>query len=225
MSFTGSGKNTVEAVYNPYRYARAPADAYLRRFATGPRRVLLFGMNPGPWGMAQNGVPFGEVHAVRDFLGIDEPIGRPAHEHPKRPVTGMACTRSEVSGRRVWSLLRDRYGTARAALSDLHVMNFCPLVFMGENGRNLTPDRLPPAEREPLIAACRQHLVEVLELLQPEHIVGIGVWAEKQALLAAEAWSGEARVSRVLHPSPASPLSNQDWPGTATRQLEEAGVW
>ena len=225
MTFEGAG---VAAVYNPIDYARPMADAYLRRYVDGPRRVLMFGMNPGPWGMAQNGVPFGEVAAVRDFLKLDAPIGRPERwggEHPKRPVVGMDCTRSEVSGRRVWALLKDRYGTADAALSDLHVLNFCPLVFMGETGRNITPDRLTAAERAPLEAACRAHLVRVLEILEPEHVVGVGVWAEKQAAAVVEAAGSPAKVSRILHPSPASPLSNKDWPGTVTRQLIEAGVW
>ena len=35
------------------------------------KRVVFLGMNPGPFGMAQVGVPFGEVAAVRDWLRID----------------------------------------------------------------------------------------------------------------------------------------------------------
>ena len=146
MTFEGAG---VAAVYNPIDYARPMADAYIRTYVDGPRRVLMFGMNPGPWGMAQNGVPFGEVAAVRDFLKLDAPIGQPtgwSGVHPKRPIEGMACTRSEVSGRRVWALLKDRYGDAATALGDLHVLNFCPLVFMGETGKNITPDRLVAAD-------------------------------------------------------------------------------
>ena len=69
----------VTHVYNPLTYARAPHDLYLSRYGQGPKDVVLLGMNPGPWGMAQTGVPFGEVTAVRDWLGIEAPVNRPAH--------------------------------------------------------------------------------------------------------------------------------------------------
>ena len=48
----------VTHVYNPLDYARAPHEAYLTRWGKGPKQVLLLGMNPGPFGMAQTGVPF-----------------------------------------------------------------------------------------------------------------------------------------------------------------------
>ena len=51
----------VTHVYNPLEYARAPHEAYLERWGRGPKRVVLLGMNPGPFGMAQTGVPFGDV--------------------------------------------------------------------------------------------------------------------------------------------------------------------
>ena len=61
-------------------------------------------MNPGPWGMVQTGVPFGEVSLVREWLGIDATIRRPKVLHPDRPVEGFLCQRREVSGSR---FLRD----------------------------------------------------------------------------------------------------------------------
>jgi single-strand selective monofunctional uracil DNA glycosylase len=88
----------VAFVYNPLRYARAPHEAYLERYGGGHKQVVLLGMNPGPFGMAQTGVPFGEIAAVRDWMGIDEPVKRPPRVHPKRPVLGFDCPRSEVSG-------------------------------------------------------------------------------------------------------------------------------
>ena len=60
----------VTHIYNPLDYARRPHAAYLRRYARAGVRVLYLGMNPGPFGMAQTGVPFGEVAKVRDWLGI-----------------------------------------------------------------------------------------------------------------------------------------------------------
>ncbi|BAM02638.1 uracil-DNA glycosylase family protein [Phycisphaera mikurensis] len=215
----------VHAVYQPLAYAWPMMEAYLRRFGAGRKSVLLVGMNPGPWGMAQTGVPFGDVPSVRGFLGLEAPIGKPADEHPKRPVTGLGCPRTEVSGSRVWSMVRARFGTPEAFFADHFVLNFCPLVFLGATGRNLTPDKLPAAEREPLLAACDEHLAEVVRILRPAFAVGIGVWAEKRVAAAVEAAGAGSTVGRILHPSPASPLANTDWGGQATRQLEELGAW
>lgn len=92
----------VSHVYNPLRYAWVPHAEYLTRYGTGHKEVLLLGMNPGPFGMAQSGVPFGEVTVVRDWLGIEAPVTQPRHPHPKRPVAGFACQRHEISGQRLW---------------------------------------------------------------------------------------------------------------------------
>jgi len=89
----------VTHVYNPLYYAWAPHEAYLRKFGASPKRIIFLGINPGPFGMVQTGVPFGEVAAVRDWLRINGPVRKPRPEHPRRPVTGLACPRSEVSGR------------------------------------------------------------------------------------------------------------------------------
>ena len=215
----------VHAVYQPLEYAWPMMEAYLHRAGGGSKRVVFVGMNPGPWGMAQTGVPFGDIPSVRDFLRIEAPIGRPPDEHPKRPVTGLACHRTEVSGSRLWALMKDRFRTADAFFADHFVLNFCPLVFLGDTGRNLTPDKLPAAEREPLQAACDDHLAAVMKLLRPAFAIGIGVWAEKRVAAAVEAAASNATVGRILHPSPASPLANKDWGGQATRQLVELGAW
>ena len=96
----------VEFVYQPLDYAWAPHEAYLTRFGQGRKRIVFVGMNPGPFGMTQTGVPFGEIAAVRDWMGICEPVGKPEREQPKRPVLGFDCPQSEVSGRRLWGALR-----------------------------------------------------------------------------------------------------------------------
>ncbi len=212
----------VAVVYNPLRYAWAGHRAYLQQYGVGQKRVLLMGMNPGPWGMAQTGVPFGEVAHVRDWLGIDVAIEKPSKEHPKRPIEGFACARSEVSGRRLWSFFAAHFETADAFFAEHLVVNYCPLVFMGETGRNITPDKLPVAEARPLTAACDRHLEQVIESTQPEWLVGVGAFAE--ACLKRVA-GDRILIARILHPSPASPAANKDWAGTAERQLREQGVW
>ena len=212
-------------VYQPLEYAWKPHRRYLERFGGGQRRVVFLGMNPGPFGMAQTGVPFGEVAAVRDWMGICEAVEKPADEHPKRPVEGFACQRSEVSGRRLWGLFAERFGEADRFFRDHFVLNFCPLVWMNENGANLTPDKLPAAEMAPVEAACMTHLTEVLECLQPQFLVGIGGFAEERLRRAAESCGLAGKIGRVLHPSPASPAANRGWAEAATRQLEALGVW
>lgn len=213
----------VAHVYNPLDYAWPAQEMYLRKFGSNRKRVVFLGMNPGPFGMAQTGVPFGEVASVRDWLGIRVPVGKPPSEHPKRPVNGFACLRSEVSGRRLWGLFAFRFGTANDFFSEHFVANYCPLVFMEKSGRNLTPDKLPARATTGLYAACDEHLRRVVKALQPEWLVGVGDFAEKRARMIFEGSS--LRIGKILHPSPASPAANRDWPGKATRQLEKLGVW
>lgn len=215
------GFPSVAAVYNPLVYARQPHEAYLERWgARRPREVLMLGMNPGPFGMAQTGVPFGDVAMVRDFLGIEGHVGKPAHEHPRRPVAGFECHRSEVSGSRLWGWARDRFGSAERFFERVFVVNWCPLAFMDEAGRNVPPDRLPGAERAPLYVVCNYALARVAETMQPSLVVGVGAFAEARA---REAVGRSARIGRILHPSPASPAANRDWAGAVDAQLRALG--
>ena len=214
----------VTFIYNPLEYAWAAHELYLRRFGGNRKRVVFLGMNPGPFGMAQTGVPFGEVAAVRDWLKIRAEIGKPAKEHPKRPVTGFDCPRAEVSGRRLWGLFAKRFGAAEDFFAEHFVTNYCPLVFCEESGRNFTPDKLPAAEQAKLFAACDEHLRRVVEILRPEWLVGVGGFAQERAEAVVEGTKVKAAV--VLHPSPASPAANRgDWGQTATGQLVKLGVW
>ena len=216
-------KPPVAHVYNPLDYAWAAHEMFLRKFGGGRKRVLFLGMNPGPFGMAQTGVPFGEVAAVRDWMGIYTLVAQPKHAHPKRPVEGFACPRSEVSGRRLWGLFAAKFGTAEKFFAEHFVVNFCPLAFMDEGGRNVTPDKLGATEREKLFAVCDEHLRQVVAATRAEWVIGVGDFAEKRAREALH--ESGVRFGRILHPSPASPAANKDWAGAATRQMKELGVW
>lgn len=213
----------VACVYNPLDYAWPAHAAYLRRFGNSRKRVVFLGMNPGPFGMTQTGVPFGQVAAVRGWLGINARIGKPAHEHPRRPIEGFACRRSEVSGLRLWGLFADRFGTAERFFQTHFVANYCLLAFLEESGRNLTPDKLPARAVSSLYAACDRHLRRVIEVLQPECLIGVGDFAEKRAKLVFA--NSSLKIGKILHPSPASPAANQNWAGKVTRQLQNLGVW
>ena len=212
----------VTHVYNPLRHAGRGHRRYLRRFADSPKRVVFLGMNPGPYGMTQTGVPFGEISAVRDWLQIEERIERPANEHPKRPVDGFACTRSEVSGARLWGAIADHWRKPEAFFRRHFIANYCPLVFMEETGRNRTPDKLPGAERDALYEACDDHLRRLIQILEPEWIVGIGAFAENRARIALA--DRDLNFGRILHPSPASPKANRGWANEARKDIRALGL-
>lgn len=212
----------VSHVYNPLEYAWAPHEQYLRRFGAGRRRIVFLGMNPGPFGMVQTGVPFGEVEAVRGWMGIEAVVETPRIENPKRPIEGFACPRSEVSGRRLWGLFSQHYPQADDFFADHFVANYCPLAFF-DHGRNLTPDKLPAMEAEPLEAACDDHLRALVTALAPEWVIGVGGFAEARAAAALQGMG--LKIGRVLHPSPASPAANRGWAEAAEKQLRALGVW
>ena len=216
----------VTFVYNPLLYARECHEAYLRQFAAGPKRTIFLGMNPGPWGMTQTGVPFGEVAAVREWLGISGHVRKPAGGHPRVPVSGFDCPRSEVSGRRLWGFFRETFGTAELFSRENFVSNYCPLMFLDEAGRNVTPDRISRHDQAALFEVCDRFLLTVIDLLQPRWLVGIGLFAWRRLCAVREAPGHEGTgVTRITHPSPANPRSGRNWAGQAAAALARDGVW
>jgi single-strand selective monofunctional uracil DNA glycosylase len=213
----------VTYVYNPLDYAWPLHEAYLRTYCRAPKQIIFLGMNPGPFGMAQTGVPFGEVRAVREWLKLKGPVGKPLREHPRRLVTGLQCRRSEVSGQRLWGLFAERFGDSKSFFSRHFVLNYCPLAFLEASGRNRTPDKLPPRERTALFAACDAHLRRAVEILQPQWLIGVGGFAHERA---HELFAGTGlKLGCILHPSPANPAANRGWASLATNQLRALGVW
>jgi single-strand selective monofunctional uracil DNA glycosylase len=196
-------------VYDPLVYAWQPHRMYLENYCSHPVPLFLLGMNPGPFGMAQTGVPFGEVTAVKEFLHITAPVGKPEKEHPKRPVDGFSCKRSEVSGRRLWGFLESYYHTAAVCFTHLVVMNYCPLVFMdgGPTGKNVTPDKLGKEMEGRLDAICLSYLKDCVSFYHPSLLVGIGQYAKKKL----ETVSDGVPVDSLIHPSPGNPQANKGW--------------
>ncbi len=214
----------VANVYQPLRYAREPHVQYLEKFgAKTPREIILVGMNPGPWGMAQTGVPFGEVNAVRDWMGIEGPVGQPVNMHPARPVDGFMCKRKEASGARLWGWAQDRFGPAENFFERFFVHNYCPLLFLNESGSNRTPPQIRKVERDQVLAPCDKALRGVVEYLQPKYVIGVGNYAEKriQAALGSEF---KGVIGRILHPSPASPAANRGWAEQAEAEMRALGI-
>ncbi|MCH2102028.1 MAG: single-stranded DNA-binding protein [Planctomycetes bacterium] len=211
----------VTHAYLPTNYAKNLSEAFFAQAQPKPEALLL-GMNPGPWGMAQTGVPFGEIAAVRNFLGISGEVTKPNPEHPKRPVDGLACTRSEVSGRRLWGWAEERFGKPERFFATFFVHNFCPIAFLEESGRNRTPDKLPVEERQAIEGPCDEALRRVVATLRPKRVIGVGKYAERQAKRALANF--EVEIGTVLHPSPASPIANRGWATQAEAQLLALGI-
>ena len=111
------------------------------------------------------------------------------------------------------------------------MLNYCPLLFTErtEKGslRNITPDKLVQPERDNLCGLCDEALVEVIEILSPEFVVGVGTFACNRAKSALEYAPLKKRpvITKILHPSPANPQANHDWAGKTERQLISQGVW
>ncbi len=219
-----SFSSPISHVYNPLSYAWQPHEQYLRRYGRSHKRVLFIGMNPGPWGMAQCGIPFGEIQLVQEWLGITGQVDRPVPEHPKRPVHGFDCSRSEVSGRRLWGLFRERFGSPETFFKDHFVANYCPLVFMEESGRNRTPDKISGEEIEKLYTACDRALKDTATTLRVKWVIGVGKFAGKCASRVCADIPG-IEIADILHPSPASPAANRGWGEAASKRLRELGVW
>lgn len=215
----------ADLVYRPLEYAGEIHEAYLRTWGRGRRRVVFLGMNPGPDGMGQTGVPFGEVAAVRDWMRLRGEVTAPGDAHPKRPVRGLAWTRREPSGARLWGLFEKKFGAPEAFFRDHIVWNYCPLLFFQNTaqGKNITPEQLPAAVMRPVETACDEALLALLGVWRPEFVVGVGRYAQRRAEIVTA--GGGVRVVGLPHPSPANPGANGDWAGAAEATLVRAGVW
>ncbi|XP_049327883.1 single-strand-selective monofunctional uracil-DNA glycosylase 1 [Astyanax mexicanus] len=214
----------VRYIYNPLEYAWETHRCYVERYCQDGQSILFLGMNPGPFGMAQTGVPFGEIKAVRDWLKITGEVGHPLNEHPKRRISGLACTQSEVSGARFWGFFRELCGEPDTFFRHCFVHNLCPLVFMSESGKNLTPPELPAAERDALLSHCDAALCQVVSGLGVSMVIGVGKVAEQRARKALSEVGSTVRVEGILHPSPRSAQANKGWAAMARTKLEELGV-
>ena len=212
----------VTHVYNPLEYARRGYDEYLKKYGGKPKEVILVGMNPGPWGMAQTGVPFGEIDVVKDWMGIETPVDQPRRIHPKRPVHGFLSRRREVSGKRLWGWAKKTFETPDRFFARFFVANYCPLMFFEADGRNRTPDRIGAAERKPLLSICDKALRDTVLYLNPHYVVGIGNFADGRA---KDALSGvDVIIGRITHPSPANPKANKGWEEIIKKEFSQLGI-
>lgn len=215
----------ISHVYQPLEYAWAPYEAYLERFGQQrPRQVLLVGMNPGPWGMGQVGIPFGAVSFVRRWMGIEAAVGKPQKEHPKRQVVGFDCDREEVSGSRLWGWAEESFGRPENFFESFFVYNYCPLLLLEDSGRNRTPPKLRKAEKAQVLPPCDRALRRMVDYFCPSFVIGVGNYAERRIRAALDGHGFDGVIGRILHPSPASPKANRGWAPQAEEELHQLGV-
>ncbi|MBM3266846.1 MAG: single-stranded DNA-binding protein [Candidatus Sericytochromatia bacterium] len=192
--------------YNPLAYAWEVHEAYIRKFGAlgGPGRTLLVGLNPGPWGMGQTGVPFGDPRIVRDWMGLSGTVQAPRDLHPARPVLGLASTRREESGTTLYGWGRERFGTAERFFGKFYIVGHCPLLLFDAEGRNVTPADFrkgtPLFDR--LMSHCDGHLAAVVEAVAPARIVGLGRFATDRAERVARRLGYAGEIACLTHPSP-----------------------
>ena len=202
----------VAFAYHPLRYAWDAHAAYLARYGEGrPGRAVFIGMNPGPWGMTQSGVPLADPALARAWMGLHGRVASPAHAHPKVPVLGYASTRRDPTGAKFYGWAQARYGTAERFFAEAFVLNYCPLLFLDEAGRNVTLPALAAEDARRLFAACDAHLAEALRALQPRRVLPRGAFAAERVRVVLDAERLEVPVRQVRHPSPANPANNAGW--------------
>ncbi|HJM44965.1 MAG TPA: hypothetical protein QF644_03340 [Candidatus Poseidoniaceae archaeon] len=211
----------LSVIYNPLFYAWNPHNAYISRFSGNGAKILMMGMNPGH-GMGNTGVPFGCPEQVKEFLKIQDLIvEQPKMNHPKRIVVGLEQPKAEVSGRRIWGLLKELFETPEKTSEYLYIVNHCPLWMFNEKGQNITPEKLTGDSASKLYKLCDLHLREVIEIMNIEVVIGVGNYATSRAEIALKDLN--LIITKIPHPSPANPLANRDkgeyWKNIAKNEI------
>jgi single-strand selective monofunctional uracil DNA glycosylase len=122
----------------------------------------------------------------------------------------------------LWGFFKEKFRDPEAFFARFFVVNYCPLVFMEESGKNRTPDKLPTHEREAVFAICDLALTRIVDRLQPDFVIGVGQFATNRAKAALG--HHPISIGTILHPSPASPAANRGWAEAAEKQLQSLGL-
>jgi len=221
-------KEKLSWSYNPLEYAWPVHREYLRRFGGESNRVVFLGMNPGPWGMGQTGVPFGDPYIVRDWMkmGDDFEIEQPDNMTEDRPVLGFQSDKKEGSGQRLFSYIRDQFGDLEKFFDNNFILNYCPLLMFTEEGNNLTPSDLLKDDRQRVYEVCDPYIWDMIGFYDPEVLVGIGKFATERLKDVFD--GGDREIVRIPHPSPASPIATRDggqyWIDLVTDRLRKVDV-
>ncbi|XP_022920876.2 single-strand selective monofunctional uracil DNA glycosylase-like [Onthophagus taurus] len=209
-------------IYNPLEYAWKPHSTFVKTYCKGTKDVLFLRINPGPWGMCQTGIPFGEVNISKEWLKMNGEVEKPKNECPKKQIKGFECHRSEQSGKRFYGFFKNLCRTPEVFFKNAFVYNFCPLSFMekeeeGKRCANITPDKLKGQIKKDLENICGKTLVNILKLLDVKIIVAVGRYTEKQAVKIIQESQLDIEVIYMRHPSR---MAGRNWSKTAQNVLD-----
>ena len=182
----------------------------------------MLGMNPGPFGMAQTGVPFGDVAMVRDFVGITGRVGKAAARASAAAGDGLRLPPLGGERHAVLGLgarpFRDARSGSSTAPSSRTGARSCS---WRSRARNRPPDKLRAGERAQLFAACDDALVADRGGARGRRSSSASAASPSSA--RETALGGDVEIGRILHPSPASPAANANWAGLVDAELRALG--
>ena len=203
--------SNIEWAYNPLDYAWDIHKKYIELYGGLGAKTVILGMNPGH-GMGNTGIPFGCPEQVNKYLKIkDIKIKKLEKMHPKRIVNGLECDKPEISGRRIWGLVKDIYGQPRNAFSKIYVINHFPLWMFDKKGRNITPDKLPIVASKTMLEQCDSTVLEIINALEANKVIAVGNYAEKRIKkIISKKNIPNLQIKKIPHPSPANPFSNKE---------------
>ncbi|XP_017774188.1 PREDICTED: single-strand selective monofunctional uracil DNA glycosylase-like [Nicrophorus vespilloides] len=210
----------VEYVYNPLEYAYNGYSQFVKKYLDTSKHILFVGMNPGPYGMCQTGIPFGDVNTVQNWFEINVEVNRPRRECPERPVLGLECKRVEQSGKRLWEYFRKKCGLPEHFFRNAFILNYCPLGFFDANGKNITPNNLKVANKRKIQQICDQYMLHVLQLLECKIVVGIGRYAQERMDNILKTSNLDVQLLYMKHPSPLAGTTDQ-WIEDTNKLIQE----
>eukprot|EP01023_Acetabularia_acetabulum_P031317 TRINITY_DN29446_c0_g1_i1.p1 TRINITY_DN29446_c0_g1~~TRINITY_DN29446_c0_g1_i1.p1 ORF type:complete len:252 (+),score=22.23 TRINITY_DN29446_c0_g1_i1:130-885(+) len=215
----------INTIYNPLEYAWEPYENYLRKYCGDYKKTIFVGMNPGYFGMVQTGIPFGDLNMVCNFLHLQK-FQVPVKQHNIRKIVGYEIKRSEVSGQRFWGLIQTKFGHPDKFFNEdsNFVVNLCPLAFLSETGKNVTPEEISIQEKDKIIVVCMAYFKQIVKFLQIQNIVCIGNFVCKEVKKSLTQ-DGYYNIVYMQHPSPRVQPQELQWRDVVTKQLEDAGVW
>ncbi|KAF7991960.1 hypothetical protein HCN44_010761 [Aphidius gifuensis] len=194
--------NPIDYIYCPIIYAKTVHFNYLNKYCRDKKNIMILGMNPGPWGMSQTGVPFGEINIVIDWLKINGHIDKPKRQHEQRQVDGFSCKRSEISGRKFWSLFKKLSNNPDTFFRHCFLRNFFkPTIII---------IIIAGPEQKKLQEFCDQALIEVIKILDVKVIIGVGRFSEQRAKKVVKTAKLSTKVLWMIHPSPRATIG-KNW--------------
>lgn len=210
-------------IYNPLEYCLDPFIQYLEK--GGEKRDIVFlGMNPGPFGMMQNGIPFGASNFVNNYLNIEKDFDKQKieKEHPKYKIIGKNIERQEISGTKLWGLIQSFYPDSNTFLENQIVLNYLQLAILDkEKGKNITPDKLNKDVRTKIENICDNQLREILDILESKVLIGVGKYSYDSLLRVKK----NEKVIKINHPSPLNARYFKTWTEDTKKLLIDENIW